>query len=91
MVHPRMPSLDMAVFTISRCLYISDLFGPPGIAPTIVVIFERCSPEHIIIFEDAGLPAKALVAMTAARMIAYFITDSIGKNGRICQLNGVSF
>ena len=89
--HPRMPSLAIAVFTISKCLYISDLCGPSGITPTIVVIFERCSPEHIIIFEDAGLTAKALVAMTAVRMIAYFITDSIGKNGRICQLNGVLF
>ena len=89
--HPRMPFLDIAVFTIARCLYISHLCGLSGIPPTIAVIFDRWSPEHIIIFEDAGLTAKPLVAMTAVRMIAYFMIDSIGKNGRICQLNGVLF
>ena len=39
--HPRMPSLDIAVFTIAKCLYISDLCGLSGIPPTIVVIFDR--------------------------------------------------
>ena len=86
-----MPSLAIAVFTICKCLYISDLFGPSGMAPTIVVIFERSAPEHDIVSEDAGLTAKALVAMIAARMIAYFIMVSIGRNGRICQSNGVLF
>ena len=84
--HPGMPFLDMAVFTIARCLYISHLCGLSGIPPTIVVILDRCSPEHMLIFEDAGLAAKALVAMTATSKIAYFTMDSIGKNGRICQV-----
>ena len=86
-----MPSLAIAMFTIAKCLYISDLCGPSGIPPTIVVILVRCSPEHIIIFEDAGLTAKALVAMTAERMIAYFIVDPIRKNRRVFQSNGVLF
>ena len=83
--HPGMPFLDMAVFTIARCLYISHLCGLSGIPPTIVVIFDRWSPEHMLIFEDAGLTAKALAATTAAAMTAYFILDSIGKKGRTCH------
>lgn len=60
--HPRMPFLDIAPqFTIARFLYISHLCGLSGIPPTIAVIFDRWSPEHMLIFEDAGLTAKALV------------------------------
>jgi hypothetical protein len=39
--------LDIAVFNIARCLYISHLCGPSGIPPTIVTIFDRLSLEHI--------------------------------------------
>ena len=80
-----MPFLDIAVFSIARCLYISDLCGLSGIPTTIVVIFDRWSPEHMLIFEDAGLTANALVAKTAAAMTAYFIVDSIGRNGEFCD------
>ena len=80
-----MPSLAIAVFTISKCLYISHLCGPSGIPPIIVVIFDRWSPEHMLIFEDAGLTAKALAATTATAMTAYFILDSIGKKGCACH------
>ena len=83
--HPRMPFLDIAVFTIARCLYIAHLYGLSGIPPTIVVIFDRWSPEHMLIFEDAGLIAKALAATTVAAMTTYFIFDSIGKKGRTCH------
>ena len=41
MSHPRMPSLAIAVFTISKCRYMSHLRGPSRIPPTIVVIFDR--------------------------------------------------
>jgi len=81
MSHPRMPFLDIAVFTIARCLYISHFFGLSGIPPTIVVIFDRWSLEHMLIFEDAGLIAEALAVKTAAAMTAYFILDSICKKG----------
>ena len=41
MSHPRMPSLAIAVFNISKCLYIFHLCGLSTIPPTIVVIFDR--------------------------------------------------
>jgi hypothetical protein len=83
MSHPRTPSLAIAVFTICKCLYISHLCGPSGISLIVVIIFDRCSPEHNIVLEDAGLTAKALVTMVAAIKNVYFIVNSSRKNGRI--------
>jgi hypothetical protein len=83
--HPRVPSLDIAVFTIAKCLYISHLCGLSGIPPTIVVIFDRWSPEHMPIFEDAGLAANALAATTAAAMTAYFIGTPWEETGEFCD------
>ena len=69
-----MPSLDIAVFTVSRCLYICHLCGPSGMPAIIVVIFERCLPEHGAIVENAGLTVRAEAAIAAAAMmIPYFI------------------
>jgi hypothetical protein len=78
-----MPSLAIALFTISRCLFIIHLCEPSGMVPTIVVIFDRCAPEHGASIEDAGLMANAQVATTVARAIAIFMMDSVGRTQRI--------
>ena len=76
MSHPRMPSLAIAELTIAKCLFISHLFGPSGVPPIIVVIFDRSAPEHDIIFAEAGLTEKT-EAKRAAQIIAYFIVNTI--------------
>lgn len=53
--HPRVPSLAMAALIIARCLYISHLCGPSGFPVIIVVILDKSSPAHDIIFAFAGL------------------------------------
>jgi hypothetical protein len=79
MLHPRVPSLAMAELTIAKCLFISDFFGPSGIPPIIVLIFDMS--EHDIMSADAGLNAKAAATRLAADMTANFIVISV-KKGR---------
>ena len=79
LLHPRMPSLAMAALTIAKCLFIVDLCGPSAIPPIIVVIFDKCASEHIIILADAGLNARITVAMTAAVIAACFISNPSDK------------
>jgi hypothetical protein len=80
LLHPRMPSLAIAALTIARCLFISHFFGPSGMPPIIVVIFDRCVSEHIIvlviIFADAGLNARTTVATMAAEITACFMLNT---------------
>jgi hypothetical protein len=73
LLHPRMPSLAIAALTIAKCLFIVDLCGPSAIPPIIVVIFDKCASEHIIILADAGLNARITAATMAAEIAAYFI------------------
>jgi hypothetical protein len=73
LLHPRMPSLAIAALMTAKCLFIVDLCGPSVIPPIIVVIFDKCASEHIIILADAGLNARITAAMTAAEIAAYFI------------------
>jgi hypothetical protein len=64
----------MALFRVSKWEYISDLRRPSGISAILVVILDRCSPEHsVAVLEDAGLIAKVLVTSTSAAMTALFI------------------
>ncbi len=84
LLHPRMPSLAIAALTIAKCLFIVDLCGPSAIPPIIVVIFDKCVSEHIVILADAGLNARITVAMTAAEIAAYFILCTSEKRDN-CQ------
>jgi len=76
LLHPRTPSLAIAALTIARCLFISHFFGLSAIPPIIVVIFDRCVSEHIIILADAGLNARITVATMAAEITAYFMLNT---------------
>jgi hypothetical protein len=80
LLHPRTPSLAIAALTIARCLFISHFFGPSGMPPIIVVIFDRCVSEHIIvlviILADAGLNARITLATMAAEITAYFMLNT---------------
>ena len=77
--HPRMPSLAIAALTIAKCLFISHLCGESGIPAIIVVIFDKCASEHIIILADAGLNERIAVAVTAAEIAAYFMVGTSEK------------
>jgi hypothetical protein len=79
LLHPRMPSLAIAALTIAKCLFISHLRGESGIPTIIVVIFDKCVSEHIIILADAGLNESMTVAMTAADIVAYFMLNTSEK------------
>jgi hypothetical protein len=79
LLHPRMPSLAIAALTIAKCLFISHLCGESGIPPIIVVIFDKCVSEHIIILADAGLNERIMVAITAAEISVFFILDTSEK------------
>jgi hypothetical protein len=65
--------------TIAKCLFISHLRGESGIPTIIVVIFDKCVSEHIIILADAGLNESMTVAMTAADIVAYFMLNTSEK------------
>jgi hypothetical protein len=84
LLHPRMPSLAIAALTIAKCLFIAHLCGPSAITPIIVVIFDKCVSEHIVILADAGLNARITVAMTAPEIAAYFILCTSEKRDN-CQ------
>jgi hypothetical protein len=87
LLHPRTPSLAIAALTIARCLFISHFFGLSGIPPIIVVIFDRCVSEHIImpviILADAGLNARITVATMAAEIAAYFMLSTSLEIGQL--------
>ncbi len=70
LLQPRMPSLAIAALTIAKFLFIAHLCGPSAIPPIMVVIFDKCASEHIIILADAGLNARITVAMTAVEIAA---------------------
>jgi hypothetical protein len=79
LLHPRMPSLAIAALTIAKCLFIAHLCGESGIPPIIVVIFDKCVSEHIIILADAGLNERTTVAMMAANIAVYFMLNTSRK------------
>lgn len=79
MLHPRVPSLAIAVLIIAKCLFIFHLFGPSGIPAIIVVIFDMCVPEHDIISADAGLNAKTAATRIVEETNAYFIVSLMRK------------
>jgi hypothetical protein len=79
-LHPRVPSLAIPVLIIAKCLFISHFFGPSGIPPIIVVIFDMSAPEHDIISADAGMKARTAAARTVKEAIAYFIVNLMREN-----------
>jgi hypothetical protein len=83
-LHPRVPSLAIPVLIIAKCLFISHFFGPSGIPPIIVVIFDISASEHDIIPADAGLKARTAVAKTVKETIAYFIVNLMRENRWNC-------
>lgn len=72
-LHPRVPSLDIAVFTIAKCRFISHLFGLSGIVFIIVVIFDMS--EHICMCAEAGLNVKTATRRPIGNA-EYFILNS---------------
>jgi hypothetical protein len=87
LLHPRMPSLAIAALTIARCLFISHFLGLSAIPPIIVVIFDRCVSEHIIVLvivlAHAGLNERMAAATMVAEITAYFMLSASRAIGQL--------